>query len=54
MARERRLFSEEFKREAVKLVGQLVRARPRLREIWALAPIFWVIGAEMPTSLQRS
>ncbi|MFJ7566467.1 transposase [Herminiimonas sp. NPDC097707] len=23
MARERRLFSEEFKREAVKLVGQL-------------------------------
>jgi len=29
MARERRLFSEGFKREAVELVGQLAQARRR-------------------------
>lgn len=48
MARDRRLFSEEFKREAVKLVGQPGARRPVLPETSALPLICWGADAEKP------
>lgn len=53
MARERRLFSEEFKREAVKLAGQPGASEAGIARDLALALICWGVGAEKPTSTDR-
>jgi len=53
MARERWLFSEQFKREAVKLVGQPGASRAGIARDFGVGPIFWGAGAEMPMSTDR-
>jgi len=53
MIRERRLFSEEFKREAVKLVGQPSASKPAIARDLGIGAIFWGDGAEKLTWMQR-
>jgi transposase-like protein len=54
MARERRLFSEEFRREAVKLVGQHGAGKAAIARDMALALICWGAGAETRIQMQKS
>ena len=54
MARERRLFSEEFKREAVKLVGQPGASKASIARDLGIGANLLGGGAETPTWMQKA
>jgi len=46
MARQRRSFSEEFKREAVRLLDQSGASKLLSQGIWAFQGVCWLAGTE--------